>query len=242
LLFSLLPAAGNSILSITMVAPGSPYGFGGTKDVEGTPCYDDHAGSGGGIINPEFARRLAAGDRSSDNPRTAPRVVMNNVYWKPPFRPAREEDLLSSMLSEKVGPDKYPGDFVASPNWPKVAPGVYGQPNALSPKYVGDSVQRFIDAPHKPPILWVRGDSDKIVSDSSLSDFGTLGMMGVLPDWPGAEVHPPQPMISQTRTVLEQYQANGGTYREVVFADCGHTPYIEYPSKFMTLLTEHFVV
>ena len=242
LLFSLLPAAGNQILSVTMVAPGSPYGFGGTKDLRGIAYYGDHAGSGGGIVNPEFARRLGAGDRSSDNPQTAPRVVMNTFYWKPPFRPAREEALLSSMLSEKIGPDKYPGDFVPSSNWPGVAPGVLGPANALSPRYVGDSVQRFIDTPHKPPILWVRGDSDQIVSDGSLFEFGTLGRAGAVQGWPGEEVYPPQPMVSQTRAVLERYQANGGAYREVVFANCGHTPYIEHPTKFMALLTEHLAL
>ncbi|NJL56043.1 alpha/beta hydrolase [bacterium] len=39
------------ILTVTQVAPGSPYGFGGTKDVMGTPCHEDFAGSGAGLIN-----------------------------------------------------------------------------------------------------------------------------------------------------------------------------------------------
>ncbi|RMD73322.1 MAG: alpha/beta hydrolase, partial [Chloroflexi bacterium] len=63
-------------------------------------------------------------------------------------------------------------------------------------------------------------------------DVGTLGQLGVLPDWPGAEAHPPQPMIGQTRAVLERYAAAGGRFREVVFADCGHTPYIEKADDF----------
>ncbi len=93
--FSLVPAAGDAILSATLVNPGSPYGFGGTKDLDGTPCYADFAGSGGGVVNPEFPKLMAAGDRSSDNPQASPRVVMNSFYWKPPFKPAREEDLLT---------------------------------------------------------------------------------------------------------------------------------------------------
>ncbi|MEJ5224325.1 MAG: alpha/beta fold hydrolase, partial [Anaerolineales bacterium] len=32
-------------LTVTLVATGSPYGFGGTKDVDGTPCWPDFAGS-----------------------------------------------------------------------------------------------------------------------------------------------------------------------------------------------------
>jgi hypothetical protein len=44
----------------------SPYGFGGTRDVAGTPCHADFAGSGGGTANPEFVRLLAAGDRGGE--------------------------------------------------------------------------------------------------------------------------------------------------------------------------------
>jgi pimeloyl-ACP methyl ester carboxylesterase len=238
-LFNLIPAAGASILSATLVNPGSPYGFGGTKDVDGTPCYADFAGSGGGIVNPEFPKLMAEKNRGSDNPQASPRIVMNSFYWKPPFKPAREEDLLSSLLSEKVGLEKYPGDFVPSPNWPNVAPGKWGPINAASPQYVGNSVQRFIAATPKPPILWVRGSDDQIVSDNSFFDFGTLGKLGFVPGWPGEAVYPPQPMVSQTRAVLEKYKTNGGAYWEKVIADTGHTPYIEKPAEFMRLLVEH---
>jgi pimeloyl-ACP methyl ester carboxylesterase len=233
LLFTLIGQDSKNILSATLVDPGSPYGFGGTKDVDGTPCHPDFAGSGGGVVNPEFPKLIAAGDRSSSNPQASPRIVMNSFYWKPPFIPAREEDFLSSLLTEKIGPDKYPGDFVPSANWPNVAPGVYGPINASAPKYIGDSVERFISASSKPPILWVRGDSDQIVGDNSLFDLGTLGKLGLVPGWPGDEVCPPQPMVSQTRKVLEKYAAQGGSFREVVIADTGHCPYIEKPEEFM---------
>lgn len=237
--FNLIAAAPEDIISATLVAPGSPYGFGGSKDLEGTPCYADCAGSGGGTVNPEFARLMGEKNSGSDNPQASPRTVMNNFYWKPPFKPAREEDLLSSLLSEKVGPEKYPGDFTPSPNWPHVAPGKWGPINALSPKYVGDSVARFTAATPKPPILWVRGADDQIVADNSLFDFGTLGKLGAVPGWPGESVYPPQPMVSQTRAVLEKYKANGGRYREQVIAEAGHTPFIEKPEEFRALLMEH---
>jgi len=230
--FSLIAAAPARVISATLAAPGSPYGFGGTKDVHGTPTFPDFAGSGGGTVNPEFIRLMGEKNRGADNPQASPRIVMNSFYWKPPFKPAREEDLLSSMLSERVGADKYPGDFTASANWPTVAPGVYGPINALSPKYVGDSVQKLLAASPKPPVLWVRGDSDQIVSDMSLFEFGTLGKLGAVPGWPGDDVYPPQPMVSQIRAVLEQYAANGGSFTEVILAECGHTPYIEKPAEF----------
>jgi len=238
-IFSLIGSYADRVLTATPVDPGSPYGFGGTKDVDGTPCYDDFAGSGGGVVNPEFARLLGEKNRDSDNPQASPRVVMNTFYWKPPFKATREEDLLTSLLTEKVGPEKYPGDSVPSANWPNVAPGKYGGINASSPKYVGDSVKKFIAASPKPPILWVRGSDDQIVADNSFFDLGTLGQLGFVPGWPGADVYPPQPMVSQTRKVLDQYAANGGKYSEKVIADTGHSPYIEKPDEFAALLIEH---
>jgi len=219
------------VLSATLVNPGSIYGFGGSKDNEGAPCYADFAGSGGGVVNPDFPKLMAAFDRSTDNPQASPRVVMNSFYWKPPFKPQREEDLLTSLLSQHVGPEDYPGDLTPSANWPNVAPGLWGPINATSPKYSGD-VSKFFRINPKPRILWVRGSDDMIVSDSSFFDLGTLGSLGYVPGWPGKDIYPPQPMVSQTRTLLDKYAAVGGSYKEVVIADTGHTPYIEKPGEF----------
>jgi pimeloyl-ACP methyl ester carboxylesterase len=238
-IWRLLIDYGPRFLTVTLVAPGSPYGFCGTKDVDGTPCYADFAGSGGGIVNPEFAQLMGQGDRSSDK-QVSPRVVMNSFYFKPPFKPAREEDLLSSMLSEHVGPQEYPGDLTSSPNWPNVAPGVWGPANALSPKYAGD-VSRLYRIPHKPDILWIRGSHDQIVSDQSLFDLGMLGSLGAIPGWPGMDVFPPQPMVGQTRAVLEKYAQSGGKYRELVIEDTGHTPYIEKPAEFNAAFHAHIM-
>ena len=231
-LFSMIAEAPETFLSATLVNPGSPFGFGGTKDAHGTPCFDDYAGSGGGIVNPEFARLIGEQDRSSDNPQASPRVVMNTFYWKPPFVPAQEEDLLSGLLTQKVGADRYPGDSVASTNYPFVAPGQYGPINAASPKYLGDVIDRFMQSPQKPKVLWIRGAEDQIVSDNSMFDFGTLGKLGLIPNYPGEEIYPPQPMVSQTRYVLDTYQANGGHYQEVVMDNTAHSPYLEAPALF----------
>lgn len=231
-IYSLLLAAPNRFKSATLVAPVSPFGFGGTKDEIGTPCYNDFAGSGGGTVNAEFARRMAEGDTTEEDPQASPRVVMNTYYWKPPFRPAREEALLRSLISERVGEDAYPGDFVASENWPNVAPGVYGPVNANAPKYAIPTAQKLLKSGITTPFLWVRGDSDQIVSDDSLFDVGTLGKLGAIPGYPGEDVFPSQPMIAQTRYALEQLSANGASYTEVVIEGTGHTPYIEKPQEF----------
>ena len=63
--------------------------------------------------------------------------------------------------------------------------------------------------------------------------------MGFRPGWPGADVYPPQPMVSQMRAVLDAYAAAGGRYREQVIPDSGHAPHIEYPAEFQALLLEH---
>lgn len=223
------------VASLALVDPMSPYGFGGTKDVDGTPCWADFAGSGGGTANPEFVRRLEAKDRTEGD-TNSPRNVMNNFYFKPPFRATskREEAYLWSVLSTRVGDENYPGDMTVSENWPGVAPGTKGMNNAISPKYC--NLEGFALVEPGPPVLWVRGDSDAIVSDTSVLDFGTLGRMNAVPGWPDEEIFPPQPMVSQIRAVLDAYEAHGGTYREEVIPDCGHTPHVEKPEEFRRLL------
>ena len=81
-------------------------------------------------------------------------------------------------------------------------------------------------------MLWIRGTDDQIVSDTSLFCFGFLGKLGVIPGWPGDEAYPAQPMVSQMRTLLNDYRANGGSYEEVVLTDCGHSPHLEKPTEF----------
>ena len=222
------------VLSATLVSPVSPYGFGGTKGVEGTPCYEDFAGSGGGTVNPEFVRRIIEGDRSAEDPNS-PRNVINVFYYVPPFRAAREEVFLTAAMMEKMGTDRYPGDLVPSENWPNVAPGVWGPINAGAPKYVLKDVPALIATGPKAPILWIRGSHDLIVSDNSMFDFGTLGKMEFVPGWPGDDIYPPQPMVSQTRHVLEQYAANGGSFQEEVIQDAAHGPHIEKHEEFSDL-------
>jgi len=217
------------VLSLTQVSPGSPYGFGGTR-ADGSPAFADGAASGAGAVNPEFARRLAMGDRSSDS-EAAPRNVLNTFVWAPPFVPHAIEDLLDAALAQHTGPQAYPGDAQPSANWPGSAPGRYGPVNALAPIYQSHPVA-FCDVTDKPPILWLRGDRDMVVSDMSMFDLGALGQMGAVPGWPGPGVVPPQPMVAQTEAALAFYEARGGQVRRVVLQNCGHSPYLEQPEAF----------
>lgn len=227
------------VSALVLESPMSPRGFGGTRDQDGTPCWPDFAGSGGGSANPELVRRLAARDRGDDSD-LSPRRVMNNLYFKPGTRlpPEWEEELLSAMLTTTIGDGNYPGDSRPSPHWPHMAPGDRGVVNAISPRYC--NLGAIADLQPPPDVLWIRGADDQIVSDQSLSDIGHLGELGLVPGWPGGEVFPAQPMVTQTRLVLRKCQEAGATVEEVVIADCGHSPHLEHPEDFAAQVS-HFL-
>jgi pimeloyl-ACP methyl ester carboxylesterase len=183
-------------------------------------------------------QRIREGDRSADDPNS-PRNIINTFYYKAPFRADREEDFLTAALQEKTGADRYPGDSTPAANWPGLGPGVYGPVNCWSPRYLRNEVPDLLAATSKPPILWIRGDADMIVGDNSMFDIATLGKLGYVPGYPGEEVDPPQPMIQQTRAVLERYAAAGGSFRELVLADTAHSPHIEKPAEWLAAFLEH---
>jgi pimeloyl-ACP methyl ester carboxylesterase len=225
------------VAALLLEAPLSPYGFGGTRDLDGVPTDPDFAGTGAGTANPDFVRRLAEGDRSGEE-QTAPRVVVRSAYVADPASlGADEELLLDTVLSTVVGDDNYPGTAEPVAGWPGVGPGTRGVLNAMSPRFYRVA-EDLLGLPTKPPVAWVRGDADVIVSDTSLFDLAYLGSLGVVPGWPGAEACPPQPMVAQTRAVLDRYAAAGGSYREVVYAGCGHSPHIERPAEFANVLLD----
>jgi pimeloyl-ACP methyl ester carboxylesterase len=223
-----------TVASIVLESPMSPYGFGGTKDAAGTPCWPDYAGSGGGTANPEMVRRITEGDRGTGDP-TSPRNVLTTLYGNPPFELPKpvEDALVEGILEMAIGDDHYPGDAVVSDNWPATAPGERGVNNAIAPKYC--DVSGFADIADRPDVLWIRGDADLIVSDTSLVDLGNLGQLGMVPGWPGADVFPAQPMVAQTRAVLDRYP---GRYTEHVLPGCGHSPHLERPAEFTTLVRD----
>ncbi|MHA6696017.1 alpha/beta fold hydrolase [Homoserinimonas sp. A520] len=222
--------------TLTLVAPVSPYGFGGTTGPDGRMLTADGAGTGGGGANPDFVARLAAGDTSADEP-TSPRSVLRSAYVKNGESLPFEDVWVQSMLSTKTGDGNYPGNSTPSESWPGFAPGNSGVLNTMAPTRF--NVSRIADAAAKPPILWIHGTDDAIASDTSFFDLNYLGQLGAIPGWPGEEVAPPQPMKAQTRAVLDRYQANGGEYREVELAECGHSPHLEHPTAFAEAFHAH---
>lgn len=242
------------IASVTLQSPMSPFGFGASVNTDSVlkASAPDFAGSGGGAVNPAFVDSIRTHDLRL--PSTQPdgmkasaqffaRATMNSLYFK--MRNGKTllqndvidqntEDLFTeSMFKTKLGDDNYPGNTVASANWPGMAPGDRGINNAISAKHC--DLSAFGKSKLSVPVLWVRGADDLIVSDASFLDVNNLGKMGIIPGWPGNATHPPQPMVMQLRSVLNDYKANGGSYTEVVFEDCGHSPHIEHEKKFMDL-------
>lgn len=225
----------SDVRSMTLVAPVSPYGFGGTR-ADGAPVFQDCAGSGGGAANPELVRRIAAGDRSDDDP-ASPRTVVRTIFF-PTTEDVRDEDgIVESMLRTEIGDDYYPGTSQPSSNWPGMAPGDRGVLNAISPKYL--DLSGFATSGCRAPVLWLRGEHDAVISDTSMLEFGHLGALGLIPEWPGAEVYPAQPMDAQTRQVLSAYADAGGSVAEELFEATGHFVFTQHPKRFAGLLRGH---
>lgn len=234
-LWWLIGHAPDRLVSAIQVCPGSPYGFGGTKDIDGTPCYDDWAGTGAGLIPAPFVEAIRNKDTSADTP-VSPRAVLRARTWTTP--PPREDAYVEALLELHLGDDAYPGDAAASANWPFVAPGSWGPNNAISGKYAEDP-QLMMALERKPPIVWIRGAQDQAVSNNAAADLGTIGPTGLIPGYPGPEVYPPQPMIDQIRRVLDDYRAAGGYAVEEVMEESGHVPYIDAPEAFNQILHRH---
>ncbi len=237
--WALLASHAERLLSLTLIAPGPPGGFPGAHGERGTPNHADGAGSGAGLTHPRFTERLQAGERDISDPLFSPRAVMNRAYWKPPFRPEREESFLTAMLQVHLGPQQFPGDFVASPHWPGFAPGRCGPINALSPRYNQGLLERLIAARSKPRLLWIGGSEDAIVADHSLSDPGQQGLLKLRPGWPGESVFPPQPLRTQVQFALDAYERQGGAVERHELDDVGHSPHLERPYKVQALIRAH---
>lgn len=60
----------------------------------------------------------------------------------------------------------------------------------------------------KPPITWVYGKDDVLVTNNG-------------------NVSPNEKMVDDMRSFLTQYSSNGGSHDEIVYPNCGHTPFLE---------------
>lgn len=226
----------DEVATLTLINPLSPFGYSGTKNEKGSANNEYYSGTGAGTTNTAFVQALKDKIRDSSNPFSAASVLKS--YFAPGYKidPEWEEIFVDSMLQMEIGDDFYPGNFNPCAEWPFTSPGDRGIANTMSPKHV--NLSGIADINPKPPILWFRGAKDAIVSDTCLLDIGYLGKLGYVPGWPGDEIFPAHPMVTQTRYVLEKYKENGGTYEEIVFEDAGHGPHIEKAEEFNSKLVD----
>lgn len=224
----------DEVASLTLINPLSPFGYSGSKDEKGTINNEYYSGTGAGTVNKDFVQALKDKVKDSSNPSSAAAVL--KLYFAPGYKidPEWEQVFVDSMLQMEIGEDFYPGNVSPCPLWPFAAPGDRGIANTMSPKYT--NLSGILNIEPKPPILWVRGAKDSIVSDTCLLDIGYLGKLGYVPGWPGDDVFPAHPMVAQTRYVLERYKEKGGSYEEFIFDNAGHGPHIEEPEKFVEKL------
>ena len=226
------------LASVTLVAPISPYGFGGTKGADGTMCCEDGAPSGAGGAAPDFVRRLEEGDRSHDDGSV--RMIMRQFFGaRGNVGNVDEEFLLDEVLFTATGEDHYPGEGAASENWPTFGPGRRGVLNAMAPTHYHASAIADLDV--KPPITWLRGGQDQVIGDASMFDLAQLGKLGVIPGWPGDDRLPAQPMNQQIRAVLDRYRANGGEAEEVALEDAAHGMPVEVPETVAATIAARLV-
>ena len=218
------------VKNLVLVAPGPPYGFGGSFDEKGTPHAPLGLGSGGGCANP-----LLAFSESSKKNTVLLKDLLHKYLFSESFRMTSEweNDFIAASASVKQGKDFYPGDYHLTWVWPYIVAGDRGILNTMSPKY--GNLKAFLEVDPKPPVLWIRGENDRIVSDESMVELGYLGKIGLIPGWPGKQIYPPQPMVAQTRYFMEQYEERGGTYVELVIPG-GHVCILESPVHFISAL------
>lgn len=219
--------------AIVLQAPLSPYGFGGTYDADGKKLEPLGLASGAGCANAQLVAALQSGDRAFIG------SVIDTIYVTPTYQiePALREKFIDSVLTTRVGEGFYPGNSTTCGSWPFVVAGDKGICNTMAPNWC--DLSGLADIPNKPPILWIRGEQDLMVSDTSACDLAFLGKAGLVPGYPGEDACPPQPMLSQTRFVLDRYSANGGSYHEAVIPG-GHGCMLDHEDEFIYELRNFF--
>lgn len=235
ILWGLLAQNPEWIDEMVFISPGSPYGFGGTKEKTGILTMPDAAGTGAGMVHPKFVQNLqnkTIGDGSKSFDLVS---VFSNLFYQKPSNEILDK-LIECALEMQISGKSYPGDFEKSVNWPFVKPGKFGPVNALTPI----NQQKMIELLKKSGnsqirLKWIRGANDEIVSNSSYADAGILGKNGVIPNWPGEEIYPAQPMLDQIRAVFELKISQGYSVEEIELPNCGHFPFLE-SEKFWELV------
>ncbi|MBQ9058396.1 MAG: alpha/beta hydrolase [Atopobiaceae bacterium] len=210
---------------LILLCPGPPYGFGGSYGIEGEAYDPEGLGSGAGTAFPGLVYAIEHKSLS----------FLRDMMLKQNFTPGAKRDLewenrlVHAMTHVTTGTEHFPGNYSVSTKWPYVVAGDKGVLNAMTPTY--GRLDDFIKIADKPPVLWIRGEKDQVVSDHSSIEFGALGEDGTVPGWPGADTYPAQPMIRQLREFFAKYQDEGGSVTERIMPG-GHMCAQQHPELF----------
>lgn len=222
----------DQLKGLILVNPGSPYGFGGTYDKDGKMLKPKGLASGAGLVQPMLMEAVTLGKRNLID-----LALKETIFFSPGYRIPKkwEEPFKDAVAKTRVGKGMYPGEVKTVLKWPFFAAGDQGICNAMSS--VHGNVSGIIEIDEKPPILWIRGKDDVMISDHSICDLAVLGQMSLFPVFPGERSLPSQPMVSQTRHVLDEYSNKGGEYKEVVIPGA-HCCFLESPKSFVEAIND----
>lgn len=100
-----------------------------------------------------------------------------------------------------------------------IGPGGYPDAvvEAVSPARNVGLTSALLGLAHKPPIMWVYGKDDVLVANNGNGS-------------------PNEKMIDDMRSFLVHYTQKGGSFEEVAYSQCGHSPFLEKSAEKERLL------
>ena len=212
------------VASLTFIDPVGPYGYGATK-LDGTPHYDDFAGSRRRHRQPGVHRSAGRG-RSLDRGRhvaaqRAQQLLLAADHREPP---EREEMLLDEILKSVTGDDGYPGDTHHVRELARRRPGHARNPQ----RALAQVLQLGRDRRPATPSRRSCGRTGRTTSWSPTARRGRWARSASWASCPaGPDTFTPQPMVAQIRDVLERYAAARRARRDEMFEGSGHFPPID---------------
>ena len=162
---------------------------------------------------------------------------MNSFYWKPPFKPAREEDCSRRCCRNTSAHMNTPATWCLRPTGQvqRQASGV--QPTRSRRKYVGD-VSAFYAINPKPACCGCAATTTRSSATIAVR-LGTLGMLGAIPGWPGDGDLPAAADGRPDARCAGAVQDGGRAIHRNRLRGCGHTPYIEKPDGIQPAFHAH---
>lgn len=230
-----------SIAGAVLVSTLSPSGYGGSKSSKHWAlAFEDGAGGGAGLVNPDFVASIRDRDTSEGaiNAKGVVKALYVSASGLAKLSAERIDEIVASVLTTRTGDDFWPGAAAASSNWPGTKPGATGVNNAIAALHT-KFLWSIADLPasERVPISWVRGDSDFIVHNAVPPDIGKGGVAGLSAGYPGEDVCPVLHMLDETRELLVNKYGAGecgrarDRVREVILKGVGHGPVIEAADK-----------